>query len=69
LQQLHLDFEGSVHKENTFIEIVLNESELKKLQDNAYSYEILIEDLSAFYESRLEKRSGEGFGYGSMGGY
>jgi carboxypeptidase T len=69
LQQLQFDFEGSVHKENTFIEIVVNGNELKKLQDNAYSYEILIEDLSAFYESRLVKRSGEGFGYGSMGGY
>jgi len=69
LQQLQLDFEGSVHKENTFIEIVVNDKDLKKLQDNAYSYEILIEDLSAYYESRLEKRSGEGFGYGSMGGY
>ncbi|MCK5033449.1 MAG: hypothetical protein KAS18_07440, partial [Calditrichia bacterium] len=69
LRQLHLDFEGSVFKENAFVEIVVNENDLQKLEDNIYSYEILIEDLSAFYESRLTKQSGEGFGYGSMGGY
>jgi len=56
-------------KENTFIELVVSNSELQKLEDNACSYEILIDDLSAFYESRLISRTGEGFGYGSMGGY
>jgi len=69
LKQLHIDFDGSIYKENSFIQIVANENQLKKLQDNFYSYEILIDDLSAYYESRLETRSGDGFGYGSMGGY
>ena len=52
LRQLHLDFEGSIVKENTFIEIVISDYELKKLKDNAYSFEIVIDDLSTFYESR-----------------
>lgn len=69
LKQLHIDFEGSVYKENTFVEVVVGPTELQKLENNNYSYEIIIDDISSFYKSRLEKRTGEGFGYGSMGGY
>jgi len=68
IARLGIDFEGSVYKKNTFIDLQISSEEKRKLENAGYSTELLIEDLEQFYASRLVTRSGEGFGYGSMGG-
>ena len=69
LIQLGIDLEGSLYKKNLFIDLPISESQLHLLQNKGYQTEVLIEDLEQHYASRLETRTGEGFGYGSMGGY
>ena len=69
LIQLGIDLEGSLYKKDRFIDLVLNEAQMHGIQDKGYQTEVLIDDLEQYYASRLETRSGEGFGYGSMGGF
>ncbi len=64
-----VDFEGSRYKQNEFIDLQVSSFEKDLLEDAGFSTQILIQDLEEYYASRLEQRIGEGFGYGSMGGY
>ncbi|MFZ0391041.1 MAG: M14 family zinc carboxypeptidase, partial [Calditrichia bacterium] len=68
LAELGLDFEGSRYKPGRFIELQVSQKERSRIEAAGYSTEVLINDLEAYYASRLENRSGWGFGYGSMGG-
>ncbi len=69
LARLGVDFEGSHFKKDAFIDLQVSRLEKSRIEGQGYRTEILIEDVEAFYASRLETRVGEGFGYGSMGGY
>ena len=52
-----------------YIIFVASISDLKIIDDLEMNYEILIEDLESFYESRLTSNYTREFGLGSMGGY
>ena len=69
LARLGVDFEGSRYKENTFVDLQLSLQEKEKIEQAGFQSEVLIADLERFYQDRLERRSGKGFGYGSMGGF
>lgn len=66
-----IDYEGVAGKVGGWMEFVANDQDLRELQSGGISYNIVIEDLAAFYESRLSKEptNALGFGYGSMGGF
>jgi len=66
------------------VELILSEREIQILDNLGYSYQILIEDMTKYYQERSrrseaemkkleremkEKYSNGGFGFGSMGGY
>ncbi len=67
--QAGIDLEGSRYKRDMFIDLQVSMAEKQVLQEIGFQTEILIDDLEFYYASRLETRAGEGFGYGSMGGY
>ena len=52
-----------------YIIFVASLSDLKIIDDLEMNYEILIEDLESFYQSRLTSNYTREFGLGSMGGY
>ena len=66
-----IDYEGASGKIGGWMQFVAAEAELQQLADQGVSYEVVIDDLSAFYESRLTPGpvNALGFGYGSMGGF
>ena len=83
LQQAGVSLEGMKLEEQS-IEVILSEREIMKLDDLGYSYEILIDDMTKYYQERnrrtetemknleremKEKYSNGGFGFGSMGGF
>ena len=83
IQKLGIELETLKGKPGNFIELEISENEIKKLSDNGFTYDILIEDISKFYVERNEasiKQFGNSlkginyttpvnFNYGSMGGY
>ncbi|RQW08324.1 MAG: zinc carboxypeptidase, partial [Calditrichaeota bacterium] len=69
IADLGIDFEGSYYKRDQFIDLQISRFEKDILENSGFITEVLISDLEEFYRSRLETRTGEGFGYGSMGGY
>ena len=63
LDHVHIDLDNS-------IQFAISETELKKIDLNNISYQIIHEDLEAFYASRLTNDiESRDFEYGSMGGY
>jgi len=83
LQQAGLSLEGMRLEEN-YVELILNEREIMKLDVLGYSYQILIEDMTKYYQERNKRSEAEmrelerkidkksqssGFGFGSMGGF
>jgi len=83
LQQAGLSLEGMRLEEN-YDELILNEREIMKLDVLGYSYQILIEDMTKYYQERNKRSEAEmrelerkidkksqssGFGFGSMGGF
>jgi len=69
LAKLGIDFEGSRYKEGHFMDVQVSLEEKARIENAGFFTEVLIDDLEQFYASRLETRQGEGFGYGSMGGF
>jgi len=71
LVQMGVDFEGGRGKVGGSVECVVSEGVLAGLRSAGIAHEVLIDDLAAYYASRLEPRpvNALGFGYGSMGGY
>jgi hypothetical protein len=83
LQQAGLSLEGMKLEEQS-VEIIMSEREIMKLKNLGFSYEVLIDDISKYYQERSrrtesemkkleremkEKYSSGGFGFGSMGGF
>ena len=59
-----------IHRAENYIQFAINDYDLNKLIFNGIEYEIIHEDLEAFYLSRLDQNySNRDFEYGSMGGY
>jgi carboxypeptidase T len=71
LVQLGVEFEGSHGKPGGSIECTVSSDALTRLRSEGIVPEVVIEDLAAYYASRLEPGAVNalGFGYGSMGGY
>jgi carboxypeptidase T len=71
LVELGVEFEGSHGKPGGSIEGTVSSDALASLRSEGFVPEVLIEDLTAYYASRLEPGAVNalGFGYGSMGGY
>jgi hypothetical protein len=83
LQQAGLSLEG-IRLEEKSVEIILSEREIIKLKNLGYSYKVLIDDISKYYQERSRRTDSEmrnlekemkqkckngGFGFGSMGGF
>ncbi|MGQ9819593.1 MAG: M14 family zinc carboxypeptidase [Candidatus Kapaibacteriales bacterium] len=75
LLNLHLDFESSV-KTGDYLQIIVNESELKEIRSKNLQYQILIDDYENYLQNTIsqnfEKRETNlplGFQFGSMGGF
>jgi len=66
-----IDHEGAAGKIGGWMEFVASENELRHLESAGIPYEVVIDDLAKFYESRLAPGpvNALGFGYGSMGGF
>ncbi|NUN10003.1 MAG: immune inhibitor A [Ignavibacteriaceae bacterium] len=84
LNKLGINLEDAARTKDNSVEVFMSESEFERLNMLPYTYEILIEDWMAYYQSlpklsESEKLAAlseskelynvEGFGYGSMGGY
>ncbi len=67
--QSGISMEGARYEKNNYIEIELSKNEQDLLEEAGFGCDIIIADMEKYYQSRLETRTGEGFGYGSMGGY
>jgi len=82
-QKAGLSLEGMKLEEES-VELILNEREIGQLENLGFSYEILIDDMTKYYQERnrrtdtemknleremKEKYSSGGFGFGTMGGY
>jgi len=82
-QKAGFSLEG-MKSEGKSVELILNEREIRQLENLGFSYEILIYDITKYYQERnrrtdtemknleremKEKYSSGGFGFGSMGGY
>ena len=83
LQRAGISVEGMKVEEQS-VEIILSEREILKLKELGFPYEILIDDMTRYYQERSrrtetemknleremkEKYSSGGFGFGSMGGF
>jgi hypothetical protein len=83
LQKAGLSLEGMKLEENS-VEIILSEREIQKLNELGFPYEVLIDDMTKYYQERSKRTESEmknlerkmkkkkcigGFGFGSMGGY
>jgi murein tripeptide amidase MpaA len=74
--ELGIALEGAAREANE-LEVAADERELRALTDSGVPFEVIIEDLAAFYEERAAAESHlwqglipqDGFGFGSMGGY
>lgn len=65
-----IDYEGAHGEIGGWMEFVAGEFELSQLQQKGIAYEVVIDDMAKYYESRLASESKTaGFGYGSMGGF
>ncbi len=70
LQSAGLDIDHSHQKAGEWIEFAISESKLPRLNSTHLSYEIIHENLEAFYASRLDSDyESRDFELGSMGGY
>ncbi len=71
LLETGIDLEGAEGKIGDWFQVVVNEEDLKLLNQTGLTYYIIIDDYSKFLENRLYKGpyNALGFGYGSMGGY
>ncbi len=82
--QLSVDLEEAQHDKDGNISLFVNESELSELQQSGLSYQVLIDDWKAYYNSlpvltddqkaivQMESEMSmgvSGFKFGSMGGY
>ncbi len=64
---IHIDH---IYKAKDYIQFVINEHDINKLIINNVDYEVIHDDLEAFYLSRLDNNySDRDFELGSMGGY
>jgi hypothetical protein len=83
IQSLGFDLEGAKLSEQS-LEIILSEREILDLKESGLSFEILIDDMTKYYQERSrrtetemknletemkQKYSSGGFGFGSMGGF
>ena len=69
LRSIGIDIDH-IHRDDNYIQFAINDYDLNKLIFNGIEYEIIHEDLEAFYLSRLDQNySSRDFEYGSMGGY
>ena len=69
LSILGIDIDHSIINEE-YMQFVINENDINKLLNNNVQFEIVHEDVEAFYQSRLvQNYSSRDFEYGSMGGY
>ena len=65
-----IDIDHSHGEKNEWIEFVISESKILKLNSLNFNYEIIHEDIEAFYVSRLDNDyTSRDFELGSMGGY
>lgn len=81
LQQLGIALEGVSGITGEYIEIIICEKEKAKLEKAGIDFEILIEDMTSYYQSRfgisdqikteqkIQYEVPENFNFGSMGGY
>ncbi|GAB4192287.1 MAG: hypothetical protein Kow00108_26820 [Calditrichia bacterium] len=63
------DFEGARGKYGQWIELILSDRDMRKLQSMGYEYEVKVEDLQRHYASRLKNVAKGQFGDGSIGGF
>ena len=83
LQQAGFSMKGTRY-DGQSLNIILSESEIMKLQDMGFTYTVLIDDMTKYYQERSQRSKTEmqqleqqmkskyrigGFGFGSMGGY
>ena len=70
LVYLNIDLDHVHIQSDNSIQFAVSESDLNKINSNHIKYEVIHEDLEAFYESRLTNDiESRDFEYGSMGGY
>ncbi|MBL7134990.1 MAG: immune inhibitor A [Candidatus Marinimicrobia bacterium] len=69
LMQIGIDLEGANIKRGNFCEIVLSEEQIETLQKADFKTEVLIDDLTKYYQGRFNMELIKGFGLGSMGGF
>lgn len=81
LQRMGLCLEGLAGKTGEYLDLIIDDRDLHKLNDNNISYKIIVEDMASFYQSRfgisnqeLNRQrerfdTPENFNFGSMGGY
>ena len=70
LQSAGLDIDHSHQQPGEWIEFAIPESKIHQLNSTQLNYEIIYEDLEAFYASRLDNNyESRDFELGSMGGY
>jgi carboxypeptidase T len=66
-----IDYEGATGKIGGWMEFVAGEFELSELASKGISYQVVVDDLTAYYKTQLSPApvNALGFGYGSMGGF
>ena len=64
-----IDIDHAIYQEGAYIEFAISEYDINKLINLGYDYDIIHQDLEAFYASRLTENHTREFGLGSMGGY
>ncbi len=70
LMYLNIDLDHVHMESDNSIKFAVSESDLTKINSNLIKYEVIHEDLEAFYQSRLTNDiESRDFEYGSMGGY
>ena len=70
LMSLDIDLDHVHMESDNSIKFAISESDLDRIDSNLIKYEVIHEDLEAFYQSRLTNdMESRDFEYGSMGGY
>ncbi len=69
LLPLGIDPEGMMVRQDTYIDVIVNQYEQELIVNQGLASEEIINDMSRYYASRLTQKTSRELGYGSMGGY
>ncbi len=69
LTQTGISLEGAAHKKGQYWDVIVSETQLDRLVSENFSFEILISDMTKFYQDRFDSELAKDFGLGSMGGF